>query len=506
MRRLVVAALVWATAACGHAAVGPSGPIVVAMANGPTNLDPGVGLDEASQKIHQLLFRSLLKIDDSLRVVPDLAVRFEARDPQTYVAQIPPGVLFHDGREMTSLDVVYTFRRFLDPAFSSGRKGAYRNLAAVYAEDRYTISFHLRTPSASFPINLVMGIVPENTGAAAARQPVGSGPYRLAEFVPDDHVALTPFPQAYGGAPRNAGLVFRVVPDETMRGLELRKGSADLVINDLSPDLVAGLENVRSLNIVRSAGTDYAYLGFNLRDPPLADERVRRAIGYAIDVNAIVTYLRRGLAQAATGIVPPMSWAYAPDVFRFTYDPDKARQLLDEAGYRDPDGPGPAVRLHVTLKTSTDERYRLQAAVIQENLRLVGIGVEVRSSEFATLMADVIKGNMQLYTLQFVGITDPDMLRRAFYSTQTPPDGFNRGRYANPEVDRAIDAASSASDDDTRRAQYQQAQRLIAADAPVISLWYKTNVVVAQTALQNIDVTPTADFTFLKNVSRRDTR
>lgn len=506
MRCVVAAALVCATAACGQAARDPNQPIVIAMANGPTNLDSGVGLDESSQKIHQLLYRSLLKINDDLQVVPDLAVRFEARDPQTYEAEIPPGVLFHDGREMTSLDVVYTFRRFLDPSFSSGRKGAYRNLAAVYAENRYTVSFHLREPSASFPINLVMGIVPDGTGPAAARQPIGSGPYRLAEFVPDDHVTLAPFTRAYGGAPRNAGLLFRVVPDDTMRGLELRKGSVDLVINDLSPDVVFGLEHVSGLNVGIGPGTDYAYLGFNLRDPVLANELVRRAIGYAIDVGSIVNYLRRSLASPATGIVPEMSWAYASDVFRFTYDPDKARQLLDEAGYRDPDGAGPGVRLHLTLKTSTDERYRLQAAVIQENLRAVGIALDVRSSEFATLMADVIKGNMQLYTLQFVGVTDPDMLRRAFYSTQTPPDGFNRGHYDNPAVDRAIDEAGAATDFDTRRAAYQRAQRLIASDAPVISLWYKRNVFVAQGSLENVNLSPTADFTFLKNVSRRDIR
>ncbi|HUL73901.1 MAG TPA: ABC transporter substrate-binding protein [Vicinamibacterales bacterium] len=503
-------AAVAALGLCGAAACAdvshPRDRIVIAMANSPTNLDPGIGLDEASQKLHQLLFSSLLKIDDSLRVVPDLAVRFEARDDRTYVAEIPRGVHFHDGREMTSADVVFTFRRFLDPAFVSGRKGAYRGLESVEALDRYTTAFHLRAPSASFPINLVMGIVPAGTGPDAGRRPIGSGPYRLAEFVPDDHVSLTAFAGYYGGAPANAGLDFRTVPDETMRGLELRKGSVDLVVNDLSPDLVEGLRAEGRLTVVTGPGTDYAYVGLNLRDPALRDLRVRQAIGYAIDQRAIVTYLRRGLAEPATGIVPPMSWAYAPDVFRFSHDPDKARALLDEAGYRDPDGAGPAPRLHLTLHTSTDERYRLQAAVIQQDLRDVGIALDVRSSEFATLMADVIKGNVQLYTLQFVGITDPDMLRRAFYSTQTPPEGFNRGHYHNDEVDRLIDAATSASDEATRRADYQQAQRVIAADAPIISLWYKTNVAVAQPSLTGVTLTPTADFVFLKNVARRDPR
>lgn len=505
--RAVAAALcLVALASCGEAASKPGDAIVIAIANSPTNLDPGVGLDESSQKIHQLLFSSLLKIDDSLRVVPDLAVRFEATDDRTYVAAIPRGVRFHNGAEMTSADVVYTFKRFLNPAFVSGRKGAYRSLEAVDAIDRYTTRFRLRTPSVSFPINLVMGIVPDGTGPEAARHPIGSGPYRLTAFVPDDYVDLKAFDGYYGGPPANHGLLFRTVPDETMRGLELRKGSVDLVVNDLSPDLVAGLEKDGHLNVVTSPGTDYAYLGFNLRDPVLADRRVREAIGYAIDQNAIVAYLRRGLARPATGIVPPMSWAYASDAFRFTHDPDKARALLDEAGYKDPDGPGPGVRMRLTLKTSTDERYRLQAAVIQENLREVGIALDVRSSEFATLMADVIKGNMQLYTLQFVGITDPDMLRRAFVSTQTPPDGFNRGHYANAEVDRLIETATTASDEAVRREAYREAQRVIAADAPVVSLWYKTNVAVAQPALQHVTLSPTADFAFLKNVSRRDTR
>jgi len=327
---------------------------------------------------------------------------------------------------------------------------------------------------------------------------VGSGPYRLVEFVPDDHVTLAPFPQAYGGAPANAGLLFRVVPDETMRGLELRNRSVDLVVNDLSPDLVHGLEQAGGLSVVTAPGTDYAYIGFNLRDPALSNPRVRWAIGYAVDTGAIVEYLRRGLARPATGIVPSMSWAYEGDVRRFAPDPDQARKLLDEAGYPDPDGPGPLPRLRLTLKTSTDERYRLQAAVIQQNLAAVGIEIDVRSYEFATLMSDVVRGNVQLYTLQFVGVTDPDMLRRAFHSSQTPPAGFNRGHYGNPEVDALIDEAGRALDESARRDLYAHVQRLVADDAPYISLWAKTNVAVSQHDLAGVTLSPTADFGFLR--------
>jgi peptide/nickel transport system substrate-binding protein len=476
--------------------------IVVAMANGPSNLDPGVGLDEASQKLHALLFSSLLKIDESLRVVPDLAIRFETPDPKTYVAEVRHGVHFHDGRELTSADVAFTFGRFLDPTYVSGRKGAYKMVSSVEVIDRYTVAFHLNAASGSFPVNLVMGIVPAGTGPEAARQPVGSGPYKIREFVADDHVTLAAFADYFDGPPKNAGLIFRVVPDDTMRGLELRKGAVDIVVNDLAPDIVHKLEEDTDLGVTTAPGTDYAYLGFNLRDPILQDVRVRQAIGFAVDRQAIVDYLRRGLATPAVGVVPPASWAFEPGVFQFTHDTSKAMALLDAAGYPDPDGDGPQPRLRLGLRTSTVETYRLQAAVIQRDLADVGIAVDVRSSEFATLAADVLKGNVQLYTLQWVGVTDPDMLRRVFHSSQTPPAGFNRGHYKNPEVDRLIDAASSAPDDATRKQLYGEVQRITASDVPYISLWYKTNFAVYRADLHGVHLSPIAEFTFLKDVAR----
>lgn len=503
MTRRLCALLLVPLLACTTAGPRPADVIVVGMANSPTNFDPAVGLDEASQKIHQLLYSSLLKIDENLRVVPDLATVLEWPDPSTYVVTLPTGVKFHDGRVLTVRDVAFTFRRFLDPKFVSGRKGAYRSLKSVDILDDTRVAFRLSEPSASFPVNLVMGIVPEGTGAEAARTPIGTGPYKLASFIADESTTLTPFTEHYRGAPKNAGLVLRVIPDETMRGLELRKGSIDLVVNDLSPDIVAGLRKSSDLQVATAPGTDYAYLGFNLRDPMLQDRRLRLAIGYAINTDDIVNYLRQGLASTATTIVPPMSWAYNDKAFRFTRDLDKARALLDEAGYPDPDGAGPQPRLRLSLKTSTAEAYRLQAAVIQQQLAEVGIALELRSYEFATLFADVIRGNVQLYTLQWVGVTDPDMLRRVFHSSQIPPAGFNRGHYKNPDLDQLIDNATSALDEQVRLDFYLKAQQLVAEDAPYISLWYKTNVAVGQARLTGIHLSPIAEFTFLQFVAPR---
>lgn len=483
----------------------PPGAIVVAMTNSALDLDPRVAADEASQKVHQLLYNTLLRIDEDLRTVPDLAEALEQPDELTYIARLRRGVTFHNGRELTSADVVYTFGSLIDPSFR-GRTGAYRLLGKIEALDRYTVRFTLKEPFAPFPINLVMGIVQEGSGGANARAPIGTGPYTLASFVPDDRIVLTPFDEHFRGRPTNDGLVLKVVPDDTMRGLELRKGAVDLVVNDLAPDIIAQLQKEGRLKVVTAPGTDYAYMGMNLRDPILRHVEVRRALGFAIDREAIVRHLRRGLATPATGIIPPMSWAFEPEVFTFRHDPDEARRLLDLAGFPDPDGDGPQPRFSLTIRTSTSEVYRVQAAVIQHDLARVGIRLDVRSTELPTLLNDAARGNFQLYTLQFVGVTDPDMLRRVYHSRQEPPAGLNRVFYSRPEVDRLIEQAALPASDDQRRALYGLAQRLIAEDVPYIPLWYRTNVAVCQPDIYGVRLSPIADFTFLKDVYREPAR
>lgn len=474
--------------------------ITLAVLSSPNSLDPRVGSDETSQRIHTLIYDYLLALDDRLRVVGGLASSWEQADPLNYLVRLRKGVRFHDGHELTADDVVFTFNCFIDPTFVSPRKGAYRSLKSVEAIDPYTVRFTLKEPFGSFPINLVMPVVPKGAGADLRDKPIGTGPYRFVSFAVDDRVELAANPDYFRGRPANGGVVLKVVPDEIMRALELRKGTIDIVVNDLSPDVVHQLAADQTVSIAESAGTDYAYVGINMRDPVLKDRRVRHALGYAIDRQAIVDHLRRGLARPAVGILPPASWAFDAGVFQFSHDPAQARALLEEAGYRDPDGDGPEPRLRLSLKVSTNEFIRLQAAVIQQDLRAVGIELDVRSYEFATLYADVLKGNFQLFTLQWVGVSDPDMLRRVFHSQQMPPNGFNRGYYQNPGVDRLIDAAMAAPADEDRRRLYGQAQRIIAEDAPYISLWYKTNVAVSRTVVEGVKLTPSADFTFLRDV------
>jgi peptide/nickel transport system substrate-binding protein len=480
--------------------------LVVALRTSPNSLDPRLASDEATARVAQLVFSALMSIGDDLRPKPQLLESLDNPTPETYVGHLRRGVKFHDGHELTARDVVYTYSLFLDPTFISPFKGGFTVMKSVRALDDYTVAFTLTAPFGAFPMQLVpIPIVPEGRSAEMKTHPVGTGPYKFVRYAVDDQLVLAAFADYFEGPPANPGLVLKVIPDDTMRGLELRKKTIDVTVNDMSPDIVHGLESRGDVVVKRSPGLDFSYIGFNMQDPVLKDRRVRHAVGYALNREAIIKYLRRDLARPAFGLVPPSGWAFEPDVFTFTYDPGKAQQLLEEAGYRDPDGPGgPLPRLALTLKIGTSEETRLQATAIQQDLAKIGIALDVRSYEQATLFSDLVRGDFQLSNPQWVGgaVLDPDILRRVFHSSQVPPAGFNRGRYSNPEVDRLLDVATAALTEAERKKYYAEVQKIVAYDAPYIPIWNRVNYIMAQPSLTGLHLNPISDFTALKDVKK----
>jgi peptide/nickel transport system substrate-binding protein len=269
-------------ASCGRQSPPDPNIITLAARVGPNSLHPLKANDEGTARVGQLIYDSLMDTGDDLRAHPRLAERLGMPDPLTYVVTLRRGVKFHDGHELTSRDVVYTFTRLLDPAFVSPFKGAFTLMAGVRAVDDYTVAFNLKAPFPSFPVtNLVpIPIIPAGADEGSlTRTPNGTGPYRLTRYATDDKAELAAFTDYWEGRPRNAGIVFKVIPDDTMRGLELRKGTADLIVNDVPPDIVYQMQKSGDFTVVRSPGLDFSYLGFNMRDPVVADKRVRHAIG-----------------------------------------------------------------------------------------------------------------------------------------------------------------------------------------------------------------------------------
>jgi len=465
----------------------------------PTNLDPRVGIDAQSERIDSLIFDDLLDRDEHLNVTPALAESWQIPDPLTYIFHIRLGVHFHDGHPLTSRDVKWTFDSLLQGKIRSTRAAAYRYVDHIEAPDETTVIFHLKEPFSNLLWNLSdgsMGIVPYGSLSEITSQPIGSGPFRYVSAEPDKEVILERNDSYWGAKAHVQRLRFTVVPDPTTRALELRKGSADIASNALTSDTVLALQKEPNLEVEQSPGTILSYLAFNLRDPILRDVRVRQAIAYAIDRRPMIEYLWRNFAQPAASILPPQSWAYNPDVPKYDFAPEKANKILDDAGYPEKDG----VRFHLTMKTSTEESTRLLAAVLQQQLRAVGIVLDIRTFEFATFFADVTSGAYQIYSLRWIGSNeDPDIFEYAFHSDNFPPHGANRSYYVNPRIDVLIGQGRSETDLDRRKAIYDEVQTILATDLPYINLWFLDNVLVHTKRVRNIHMNPSGNYDFLKS-------
>src|SRR3984893_2925087 len=409
---------------CSRSAHNDPSSLTFLIESNPTNLDPRYATDSYSQRIDGLLFSGLLPRDAQMNLHGELADTWEIPNPLTYTLHLRPGVHFEDGRPLTSADVKFTFDYILNPANRSPKRGAFRLVASIDTPDPVTVVFHLKEPYASFPVNLVRtttGIVPANATANFSQHPIGSGPFRFVSQSQDSEVIIERNPEYFRAGPQISRVRFRIVPDAIVRALELRKGSADLELSSLAPDMIPVLAKQSSLSVTEGPGANLTFLGLNLEDPILAHREVRQALAYATDREALIRYLLHGQAQVAAGGLPPSHWAYEPRVTQYKLDAARATHLLDSAGYpRQQDG----VRLHLMLKTSTDEPYRLIGAALPDQWRRVGIDLELRPLEQATLLSDALKGNFQINLLRWVGATsDPDFFEFAFSSKRFPPDG-----------------------------------------------------------------------------------
>jgi ABC-type transport system substrate-binding protein len=483
---------------CSHPKSTDSSSLTFLIESNPTNLDPRIASDANSAHIDGLLFSSLLERDAQMNLHGDLAESWEIPDPLTYIFHLRRDVRFSDGRPVTSADVKSTFDFIRDPANRSPKRGAFRLVTTIESPDSATVIFHLKEPYASFTINLVrptVGIVPANSSADFARHPIGSGPFKFVSQSQDDEVVVEKNPTYYRGSPQVSRVRFRVVPDAVVRALELRKGSADLEISTLAPDMVPVLAKQPALSVSQRPGTNFTYLGINFNDPILAHREVRQALAYASDREALIKYLLHDQARVAPGSLPPSHWAFEPDTTQYTLNLARAEQLLDSAGFpRKQNG----IRIHITLKTSTDEQFRLIGAALQEQWRKAGIDLELRPLEFATVLSDASKGNFQLNLLRWVGANnDPDFYEFAFSSKRFPPDGANRGHYSNPRIDALTDQIRVEMDQEKRKLLSSEVQKILADDLPYLPLWFTDAVSVHRKSFGDLPLSPTGDFDFL---------
>ena len=464
------------------------GTIQVDIENSPPSTDPRFATDAISSRVNELIFDPLVKADRNGEFANDLAESIERPSETEIVFHLRHGVHFSDGRELTARDVKYTYDSILAPQSLSAKRASLAELKSIEAVDDYTILMTTAHPYAPALELATEGIVPYGTplpSKADSPAPPGSGPFQMSDFKRDESVILVrnPYHPHSERAPRT--ILFKVVPDPTVRALELAESVCDFAGNNIQPEVVPWLAAHSSLEINKTPGTTYRYLSFNFGDPRLRNLAVRRAIAYSIDRTTIVNMMLRGTGRIATGLLSPENWAYNGSVTGYSYDPQRARQLLDAAGY--PAGPDGMRALKFEFKT-TPEGARV-GEVFQAMLQRAGIALTIRTLDFPTYYADIQSGNFGLTSAQWVGINDPNHYYMVFDSKKTPP-GLNRGFYANPAMDLLVEAGMRTLDRTERRRIYAQVQQLAAEDLPYVSLWWVDNLAVMNRRLVGFDSFP----------------
>ncbi|HWN69625.1 MAG TPA: ABC transporter substrate-binding protein [Haliangium sp.] len=513
---LVLAALcAVATVACqARVRRTPDDTLVMLFDASIIELDPRYTGGNNDVKLSRLIVPGLTTVArPSLEPAFEMAEAIEQRDERTWDVTLRPGLRFSDGMPVTSEDVVYSFMSMLDPAMKSPYRGNFADrFVRLEALDERRVRFHLTRPLATFLSDLEFGIISASAARRgkdqrfAGNRVIGAGAYRVVSFE-TDRIMLERNPHYYGRAARMPRIEVRTVRDASARALMLVGGSADLAQNALRLDLVDSVAGRARIHVTSGPSALLSYMMMHNEDPVLRDVRVRRAIAHAIDRERIIAVKLGGRAVLATGVLPPSHWAYEKDVARYAYDPDRARALLDEAGYPDPDGPGPAPRLRLTYKTSSDQFRLAVARIIAAQLGEVGIEVDVRAFEFGTFFADIKRGNYQIATMQTAAITEPDFHHTYFHSSSIPsqenPNDHNRWRYRNARVDELTQAGRNTVDRAERLRIYSELQQIVARELPVIPLWHEDNVAVMNVDVDGYELLPHAGVSGLTSAFKR---
>ncbi len=470
-----------------------------------SRLLPILASDSASGTIVGLLFNGLLKYNERLEIVGDLAQSWTVSpDGLELTFVLRPNVRWHDGTPVTAADVQFTYQKLIDPAVRTPFSSSYELVESLEVLDARTVRVRYREPFAPALESWMMGLIPKHllehedlNTAAFLRRPVGNGSYRFVRWKTGELIELAANPDYFEHRPYLDRYLFRIIPDEATLFLELLTQGVDLA--GLTPlqytRQTQGAFVERAYRKFRYPSFGFTYIGYNLQDPRFADVRVRRAIDHAVDKQAILDGVLFGLGAVATGPYPKESWAFNPAIQPASCDPDVAKTLLREAGWEDHDGDGWLDRngqpFRFTLLTNQGNEVRRQVAeIVQQQLRRIGIDVKIRVIEWSTFVHEFIdKRRFEAVLLGWNLSRDPD-LYDLFHSSKTREGEYNFGGYANPEVDRLLVEGRRTFDQNERRRIYQEVHRKLAEEQPYTFLYVADALPVAASRLRNIIPTP----------------
>jgi peptide/nickel transport system substrate-binding protein len=460
--------------------------LVVVQGTEPWTLDMGWVNAQVIMNVGNHINERLLEYDPSMEMKPHLAVSWEQIEPTVWQYKLREGVRFSNGEPFNAEQVKFSFDRVMAPESDSMRKTETRYVSEVEVVDDYTVNFHTDGVVPLFDLytlkfNIVpKGYITENGREHFAQSPIGTGPFVLDEWVKDDHITLRKNPDYWGPEPEIDVLTFRAVPDIASRVATLLAGEADIV-TDLQPATVAEVEKRANLTVEKRPEMRIVFFNFNTRiDTPLKDRRVRQAMNYGVDKDLIIDKVLDGYGKKLKGqVVSPEYWGFNPDLEAYPYDPDKAKELLAEAGY--PDG------FDVRLITSHG-RYMMDSEVaraVAGQLKDIGVNVDVNVVEWGVHQDEYFSyEGGPMFILGFMSVPDATRMLSLFQSTDPNAQGKIAG------FDEVISAAISETDKDERLELVQEALDIFREEAPVLFLHQQYILWGMHDRIQNFEAYP----------------
>lgn len=499
--------LLLALAAVAGPALGqPAGTLVVGLVAEPVNLDPAQVTDLNSNRVGRRIVETLVTMpDESTQVVAGLAESWTiSKDGLKYTFKLRKNVKFHDGTAFDAEAVKFSIERQFNPEHPFNKLGKYPfanyffgNVKAVEPVDPSTVEFVLKEPRASFltvltsaAASIVSPTAVKKFGADYALTPVGTGPFKYASWERGQRVVLEKNPAYWKFPVKLDRVVYRPIVEAQARLTELLTGSLDLIV-DVPPDYVAQLENHAKVSMLKQVGSHVWYLGINNEKKPFTDKRVRQAMNYAVNKEAIVRDVLKGTGAVSVGPVLPKTWGAEPSLKPFPYDPERAKKLLAEAGYPN----GFSTTLWSPESGSGMQSPVAMSTVIQSNLKAVGINATIQTMEWGAFLAKLRTKEQELFALSWMsGNEDPDMVMYPLlHSSQHTPVGPNRAMYKNPKFDQLLHEARLATDQAKRAALYRDAQKILMDDPPWIFIDHEVQTAAFSKRVQGFKLHPSFD-------------
>lgn len=472
-------------------------------------LDPAHEEDGESFKVAELLYDTLVQYQqETTDIEPGLASSWESSpDGLTWTFHLRSGVRFHDGTPCDADAVVFSFQRQYDPKHPFYKIGGpYLYWVAlglgdviegVRAVDPATVEIKLKRPYAPLlsalavpAFSVVSPTALQQHGEDFKSNPVGSGPFKFVEWQRDDRIVLERNDAYWGGKSQLDRIIFRSIPDNATRLLELERGGIH-VLEYPDPENLEAIRSNRDLVLIEKPGMTVGYIAMNTKKPPLNDVRVRQAINHAINKKAIVDSLYNGLAVVAKNPIPPTVWGYNDAIADYDYNPDKARTLLKQAL--------PRGSRELTLYALPAPRpYFLNpsqiALAVQSDLQAVGFQVRIETFEFGTYLEKVKNGDHDLAMLGWIAdYADPDnFLYFNLDKDNAKPPAGNIAFYESDTLHDVLVAGQTESDHAKRVALYRRAQEIVHEDAPWVPVAHAQNVVVTRTNVEGLVLNPTS--------------